>query len=513
MTPTEVALLLAEDLAARRFDQAASRFGGGLAAKLPPAELRKQWDSMVEGFGALAGVSVVRQDPGPAGAESVQLLCSYAGGVLPIDVEVDGGLRVVGLRPTKPEREALERAARQFIALVQQGKWADAVKPFDPKMARQVPPEKLASVFQEIEAHEGKLVEVLGARVEPSSKIALVDLDVAFEKENAKLRVVLDNGLRIVGFFLKPGWNAPPYVNRASFEERSVVVGTSRYPLPGTLTVPRRKGPFPAVVLVHGSGPSDRDGSDGGPNKTLKDLAWGLATQGIAVLRYVKKTAEYQGKLGDYVQTTKEEYLEDVASAIDVLAKTPDIDPRRIVLVGHSLGASIVPRVALDDKRVARIVLLAGGTRSEGQIHLDQRRYLMEHGWNVPAEKRDSFLAEAEAVAEYIDSPELKADDVVKGIPGRYWLDLRTYAGGGVAPKLTIPVLVMQGGRDYQITLADFDGWKRVLKGRRNVRFKLYPKENHHFMPGEGPSTPQEYDQPNHVAKEVIDDIAAWILK
>ena len=79
--------------------------------------------------------------------------------------------------------------------------------------------------------------------------------------------------------------------------------------------------------------------------------------------------------------------------------------------------------------------------------------------------------------------------------------------------KLTAPVLVMQGGRDYQMTLADFDGWKKALNGRKNVRFKLYPKENHHFMPGEGLSTPQEYDQPNHVAKEVLDDIAAWILE
>ena len=230
-------------------------------------------------------------------------------------------------------------------------------------------------------------------------------------------------------------------------------------------------------------------------------------------MRYEKKTAEYRGKLGDYLQTTKEEYLEDVTSAIDLLGKTPGIDPKRIFLVGHSLGAEVAPRVAYDDKRVAGIVLLAGPTRSDGQVHIDQHRYLMDHGWNVPPDKREAFLADAEKVARRLDSPDLKPDDVVEGIEGRYWLDLRTYRDGGVAPKLGIPIFVLQGERDYQVTLVDFEGWKRALKGKKNATFKLYPGQNHHFMPGKGPSTPQEYEQPNHVAKEVVDDIAAWVSR
>lgn len=88
-----------------------------------------------------------------------------------------------------------------------------------------------------------------------------------------------------------------------------------------------------------------------------------------------------------------------------------------------------------------------------------------------------------------------------------------TYRDGGVAPKLGIPIFVLQGERDYQVTLVDFEGWKRALKGKKTATFKLYPGQNHHFMPGNGPSTPQEYDQPNHVAKEVVDDIAAWVSK
>jgi dienelactone hydrolase len=433
--------------------------------------------------------------------------------VLPINVAVDAQLHVVGLRPTKrPERAAVESAARQFISLAQEGKWGAAVKPFDPKMAEALPAEKLAALFQEIDAQKGRLAKVMGARIKPSPRNTIVDLECAFEKGNWDLRVVFDNALRIVGFFINPGWNPPPYASPQTFEEQEVILGIAKYPLPGTLTLPRGTGPFPVVILVHGSGPADRDEAHG-PNKTFKDLASGLATRGVAVLRYEKKTAEYRGKLGDYVKTTKEEYVEDVVSAVDLLGRTPRIDPRRIFLVGHSLGAEVAPRVAHDDRRVAGIVLLAGPTRSEGQVHVDQHRYLMDHGWNIPPEKREAFVAEAEAVARRLDSPDLKPDDVVEGIEGRYWLDLRSYKDAGVAPKLSIPILVLQGERDYQVTLVDFDGWKRALKGKRNVTFKLYPGLNHHFMPGKGPSTPQEYDQPNHVAKEVVDDIAAWIPK
>jgi len=80
-----------------------------------------------------------------------------------------------------------------------------------------------------------------------------------------------------------------------------------------------------------------------------------------------------------------------------------------------------------------------------------------------------------------------------------------------VAPKLDIPILVAQGERDYQITLVDFEGWKKALEGKKNATFKLFPDLNHHFMPGKGPSTPREYDEPNHVAKAVIEELAGWV--
>ncbi len=97
------------------------------------------------------------------------------------------------------------------------------------------------------------------------------------------------------------------------------------------------------------------------------------------------------------------------------------------------------------------------------------------------------------------------------GIPAFFWRYLRDYDVVGTAAKLRMPVLILQGERDYQVTLEDFAGWKKGLAGRGNVTFKSYPALNHLFMTGKGKARPEEYEAPGHVAREVVDDIAAWV--
>src|SRR5262249_26794773 len=154
-----------------------------------------------------------------------------------------------------------------------------------------------------------------------------------------------------------------PYARPDTFRETEVTVGAADWPLPGTLTLPRGDGPFAAVVLVHGSGPHDRDETIG-PNKPFRDLAWGLASQGVAVLRYEKRTSEHGAR---FVQLKdpgfKEELLDDAVAAAAVLRKHKEIDPRRIFILGHSLGAFWAPRLGTLDPDLAGLVVLAGNTR------------------------------------------------------------------------------------------------------------------------------------------------------
>jgi len=95
---------------------------------------------------------------------------------------------------------------------------------------------------------------------------------------------------------------------------------------------------------------------------------------------------------------------------------------------------------------------------------------------------------------------------------GAYWLDLRDYHPEQVAAALDMRILILQGGRDYQVTPDNLTAFQTALAGKTNVTLHLYPDLNHLFMSGSTPSTPAEYDIPSHVAEQVVMDIADWIL-
>jgi len=130
--------------------------------------------------------------------------------------------------------------------------------------------------------------------------------------------------------------------------------------------------------LVHGSGPNDKDESIG-PNKIFRDLAWGLASQGICVLRYDKMTFKYGKQLTPEMvekMTVKEEVIDDALIALKLISKTNDIDTKRIFLLGHSLGATVAPRIGLQDPDLAGLIIMAGLTRSLEDTLLDQYTYI-----------------------------------------------------------------------------------------------------------------------------------------
>jgi dienelactone hydrolase len=270
--------------------------------------------------------------------------------------------------------------------------------------------------------------------------------------------------------------------------------------------MPSGAGPFPVVVLVHGSGPNDRDETIAA-NKPFKDLAQGLASRGVAVLRYDKRTRVHPELLPPLF-TVKDEVVDDVREAVSFVAALPAIDRQRIIVAGHSLGGTLAPRIAAQDSRVTGLIMLAGATRAMEDAALDQLRYL---GMS------DSMVSAAEASARQIRSPDLTAGTIVNflgaKIPGSYWLDLRGYHPAEVAASLQIRMLVLQGQRDYQVIMADFEGWSNALRGRSNVTLKLYPSLNHLFIADTGPSKPEEYLRAGHVAEDVVRDIAEWIAQ
>ena len=295
----------------------------------------------------------------------------------------------------------------------------------------------------------------------------------------------------------------PP--TQAPARQRELVIGDHR--LPGILTLPRAEGPFAAVVLVHGSGPSDRDETIG-PNKPFQDLAAGLASHGIATLRYDKRTLKFASEFAPpATYTLEQEVLADARAAVAVLAATPEIDRRRIFVLGHSLGGTLAPRIAAHESRVAGLIILAGATRPFDELVVEQIK--------TAAPGNAALAAQAARFAAAFRDPALAPGDTIEFLgakmSGSYCIDLRSSDPAATAATLRLPMLILQGERDYQVTMADLDGWKRALAGRSDVMFRTYASLNHLFMAGTGPASPADYQVAGHVAAAVIDDIAGWL--
>ncbi len=277
--------------------------------------------------------------------------------------------------------------------------------------------------------------------------------------------------------------------------------------------MPKGAGPFPAVVLVHGSGPNDRDETIG-PNKPFKDLAWGLATRGIAVLRYEKRTKQCPGQMMASMATltVNEEVVNDALAAAEYLRGVSGIDPHRVFVLGHSLGGTVAPRIAARDPRLAGLILLAASNRNLADLMLAQSEYLAALDGTVAPEEAQA-LDELRQQVERVKALDFKEGEVILGAGKAYWADILAYDPVATAQSLTVPMLILQGERDYQVTMADFAAWKAGLADRSGVQFKSYPSLNHLFMAGSGQPNPAEYDVAGNVAREVVDDIAAWISR
>lgn len=409
--------------------------------------------------------------------------------------------------------------AQKFVELLAKGEFSKAVENFDNVMTKAMPEEKLKQVWQTVMKQAGQFKKQAGVRTEILPKFNSVYITCQFEKGPLDVKVVFNRKKQITGLWFVPTqkeYTPPDYVELNSFKEKDVVIGQDDWTLPGTLTIPDTKSPFPAVVLVHGSGPNDRDESIG-PNKPFRDLAWGLASQKIAVLRYEKRTKVHSQKLMNYKGkfTVKEETIDDALAAVGLLRRIEGIDEQKIFVLGHSLGGMLAPRIGMHNSKIAGLIIMAGTTRPLEEVMLEQVNYIISIDGKV-TDNEKTRLEEIERAIEKVkqlkESGSYSNREYLLGAPPEYWLDLRSYNPTQTAREYQQPMLILQGGRDYQVTEKDFVRWKKVLSLRKDVEFKLYPALNHLFIEGTGESTPAEYSQAGHVAKYVIDDIVTWII-
>jgi dienelactone hydrolase len=416
-----------------------------------------------------------------------------------------------------PDAETVRRA-EAVIAALAEGRFADVFAAFDEKMRAGLPLEKLAAGWTAAAQGAGEFRRMTGVRTDTREAYRIAVVTCEFARASIDVQVVFDPQHRIAGLAMRPTPPAtasapPPYADPERFTEEEVTTGAPGWPLPGTLTLPVGDGPFPAVVLVHGSGPQDRDATIG-PNKPLRDLAQGLATRGVAVLRYVKRSQAHAQRMAPLTTiTVQDESIDDVLAAVALLRQSPRIDATRIYVLGHSMGGMLVPRIAAADTALAGAIVMAGSVRSIEQAIVEQTRYLLIADGDLTDADRDQLMQVEQLAAQVraLGPSDAESGRMLGGAPASYWLDLRGYDPPRAASRLALPFLVLQGERDYQVTMADFSRWRAALESRANVALRSYPALNHLFMPGAGPSLPNEYLNPGHVDRAVIDDIATWI--
>lgn len=363
-------------------------------------------------------------------------------------------------------------------------------------------------------------VSTIGEPVSEQVKEGLVRVRVPVICDHGEFTVIMTvdskgvlQGLRLAAPEGATSWTPPSYANPKKFAEHDVTVGSGSLAVPGTLSLPHGHGPRPGVVLLSGGGPFDRDETSG-LNKPLKDLAWGLASRGVAVLRFDKVTSTHSQQVAtrrDFTMT--DEYVPYAVAAVDLLQQQPTVDPARVFVLGHSMGGKVAPRVAAAEPSIAGLVIMAGDTQPMQHSAIRVARYLAELSPGPAAEAAVETLMRQAAL---VDSPELSPSTPTRELPfglsGSYWLDLRSYDPVSEASALDKPMLILQGGRDYQVTVQDdLLRWKEGLAHRPDVTIRVYEADNHLFFPGTGPSTPAEYDPAQHVDPAVVADIAEWL--
>ena len=422
--------------------------------------------------------------------------------------------------PSTPEHVTLTA-----LELAQAERFAEIRELFVPQLQVMVVPDALKAGWDATLAEQGPIASIGAPLTEPASAgVVVVRVPVTCERGAFTLVASVSENGRLAGLQLAPPtaaepvspWQPPAYADPDSFDEHTVTLGSAPFAVPGTISVPRDAAPHPGVVLLAGSGPLDRDETIG-RNKPLKDIAWGLATRGITVLRFDKVTYAHAGELKDAHEfTLVDEYVPHAIAAATLLQQHASVAPERVFVLGHSLGGTVAPRIAQADPSIAGLIILAGGAQPLHWAIVRQARHLASLNPDTQATAQpaiDALTAQARTVDSPDLSPSTPASQLPLGTPATYWLDLRAYDPAALAATLHKPILMLQGGRDYQATVDDdLARWRHALDDQPDATVRVYPAHNHLFVPGSGPCTPAEYEPAQHVDPAVITDIAAWLM-
>ncbi|MBE0450622.1 MAG: alpha/beta fold hydrolase [Clostridia bacterium] len=420
------------------------------------------------------------------------------------------------------DEEAAKVIGKAFLEQFLTGDFESAYNghALDEAMKKAFPVEMMASIHEQLITDYGAFIELSGQKETTTQGFYIITFGASHEKQTLAYNVVFNQKGEIGGFNYQEIESLDVFssTEKPVHNGKAVTFGSEDFPLEGTLLYPEGEGPFPAVVLVHGSGPNDRDETIMG-NKPFRDIAEGLAAQGIAVLRYDKRTYTHSLRYSDPLVaadvTIYNEVIDDARYAVEFLSQQSHIDTDKLFVIGHSLGANQAPRIAEGRTDITGIAMLGGNVTPLQDLMVYQYEYLFsldETADELTKAAQNTQLGAIILGVKMINSEELTLTTdptLTLGIPAKYWMDLRDYNPIDIAKNLEIPMIILQGGRDYQVPPTEFDLWKAGLGDQAEYRY--YESLNHLFIAGEGKPSPEEYSVPGKVDNQVIEDLAEWI--
>jgi fermentation-respiration switch protein FrsA (DUF1100 family) len=341
----------------------------------------------------------------------------------------------------------------------------------------------------------------------------------------------------------RPQEPKPPFPYKV--EDVSIKNESAGVTLSGTLTLPEAGSSFPAVLLINGSGPGNRDEEIFG-HKPFLVVADYLTRKGIAVLRYDKRGI---GKsTGNYTKATTQDFVTDALAAVDYLSSRKEINPKKIGLIGHSEGGLIAPLAAVQSNKIDFIVLMAGpGLPGEDILKMQSELILKANGANegyiqkiselngkvyslIKTEKDSTQLREKleDLFENFInDLPENERASLgkdpkkifetqINAITSPWFKYFLTYDPRPTLRKVKVPVLAIDGSKDLQVPpKEDLDAISKALSEGRNKNYTVEELDGlNHLFQTANTGSPSEYAKIEEtIAPKALKIIGDWILK
>jgi pimeloyl-ACP methyl ester carboxylesterase len=303
----------------------------------------------------------------------------------------------------------------------------------------------------------------------------------------------------------------PSYVDTSHFSEVEFTM-QGEPALPAVMTVAKTNEPNPVVLLFEGFGPTDRDETIG-TVKPFRDIAWGLATQGIASIRfdcraYTQSTEVIAGyDLDNFL-------LDDIAAMLAYIRmETTIFDTTRIFLAGHGLGGVVAPRAAKRDGGIAGLIFLSSPARSIDKLIREtlKRDMKSEKAIGMGEKANPGDVAE---ILDLLERRQLPPNEMLLFAPARIWYELMDSDHIAIAEQLNLPTLIVLSGRDFEASDKDYEIWEMKFGGKTNFSIIKYDELNHFYQRGSGQADRLEYlSDTASVDRQVVDDIASWVKR